>query len=330
MNMNDQYGVIHIKPDWDAITAAYIVRKVFGITNWKFVNQRNPDPDILAGAFCVLDVGRVLDHSTLRFDHHQVMYVDDSLDVCATSLLFDYLMRDVSDHLRNALGIAHLAPLIDLVNDGDNGKQTPVMQHSSLFGMHADLSDFIHNLNTPPTDQQILDWGFTYLKRKDRELWNDAEWTRKAQLCVTRSTYSPFVVMIENSNAKVTKKVLLTNKLVIFVNIEENMIGIQRQDGTKLNCGYVLKHMIMMCESLIYGREDLNVAEFPISEDGIQDVKNILNELTRKSTKWFAHESGFFAGRGTGGAKVDVPVTVNLDLLYYIVYRSYRMASLWS
>lgn len=329
MNQTSQYGVIHIKPDWDAITFAYIARKAYGITNWKFVNQKTPDIDVINGAYIVGDVNSELDYDRLRIDHHQMPW-NDQMDLCATSLLFDYLMSSETGRLQNAIGIAHLKPLVDLVTDGDTGKKTPVMQHSSLFGMHADLSDFIHNLNTPPTDQQILDWGFTYLKRKDRELWNDAEWTRKAQLCVTRSGYAPFVVMIENSNAKVTKKVLLTNKLVIFVNVEENMIGIQRQDGTKLNCGYVLKHMIMMCESLIYGREDLNVAEFPISEDGIQDVKNILNELTRKSTKWFAHESGFFAGRGTGGAKVDVPVTVNLDLLYYIVYRSYRMASLWS
>lgn len=124
------YIVTHTSPDFDAIGAAWLLQTYGGMgeADIRFVSAGEPDPAVLAGAAAVVDVGREHDPARDRFDHHQ----DPALP-SATMLVYQALLGRGAD-------VAHLAPLVELIDDGD--RFGPISASSRQVGLHAALSGF--------------------------------------------------------------------------------------------------------------------------------------------------------------------------------------------
>lgn len=319
-----RYGVMHTHPDWDALTAAYLLRKVYGITNWSFVSQRDPDQNILNDAWKVVDVGMMHDPIHGRFDHHQMDW-NQQKDLSATSLVFDHFRKFI-----DFSQVVHLTPLVNFVTDADTGKKTAEVKHSALMGMHADLSDFYDTHN--PTDMQVVIWAFDYLSRKERQLRKDYYTTIKAQSQIVMHEGDDVCLMFDSSGS-LTRRALEWYKLVVFVNYDTNTIGIQRRDGSGINCGDVVHHAIEECLGIMRGdrRDYILAMRDRVGNEEFDEtfVKNCIQQVFVELSSWFNHKSGFFSGRGTQGAPSEVPITAEATYLFDMIRIGFKWANIF-
>lgn len=125
--------VTHVGPDMDAVTAAtllhyYLCDMPPSVLFVPHSNLTEGERMILERADAVVDVGRVYDPDSLRFDHHQL---PRSNNCSATRLVANYL----NDEGHN---VDPIEPLVDLVNYCDmNSRVRDPAATSHLVGLHA-------------------------------------------------------------------------------------------------------------------------------------------------------------------------------------------------
>jgi hypothetical protein len=275
------YLVGHVSPDLDCLTALWLLQRHGGLADAAvaFVNTGSPDPDVLAGAAAVVDTGREHDPARLRFDHHQGADLPS-----ATRLVFDWLCERGAD-------VAHLEPLIALVDANDRGLSHPGGETSSLLGLHALVSDEKHHSGD---DHAVLMWGYALLDRLDGHLRRRVAARTQVDACLRWRSPDGRVVALDTtgatSGAAVTRAAgeVLGCELAVWTSSETSADG-----RTTYSVG---------CMRL--GESTVNVGELA-GRVGCHPE----SEMARELGQWFRHASGFYAGRGTPKApRYDAPL----------------------
>lgn len=144
---SEHYYVLHAFPDADAIGSTWLATRelfprLFPGKDLKpyFMRASSIDPDIIAGAAAVFDVGGEYDPSRLRFDHHQLA---DPRSICATRMVWEYLTKGDEHHVALCPELTYLHPTIDLIEAGDTDRiYEPPYRISLTAGLHALLAGF--------------------------------------------------------------------------------------------------------------------------------------------------------------------------------------------
>lgn len=296
----------HISPDWDCLTALWLLRRfdpALENATIKLVNAGNPDAAILAEADAVVDTGRVCNYTTKRYDHHQM---DDPNSTCAALLVYEHLLQ-----MNNTL--SYLAPLVYLVFAGDTGKSEA--DESRKTGIHAILSQMKHDQYNDETIMQhcfpILDaietqlelslknvllFGYDVYIKRYQERQNALIEQGIEPYVVYRSKDSR-VIALQNAPQQATQIAFEQGaSLVVWANYPENAIGINRARGIDTHLG-----------DLIDGLQDF-----------IRPFKFYQSMHSELST-WYRHAAGFFAGRGTAKAPREDPVVIELAELAQLI-----------
>jgi hypothetical protein len=142
-----RYFVIHTFPDADCIGASWLaLRYLFPLRfdderlEPRFVPFNGIDPQLLAQATAVFDIGGEFDPARLRFDHHQAA---DPRATCAARMVWRYLVDGAGDEPPLRPDLAYLDPLVDLIEAGDVGElDARGYGISTTLGVHALLSGF--------------------------------------------------------------------------------------------------------------------------------------------------------------------------------------------
>jgi hypothetical protein len=168
--------VTHTSPDFDAIGAAWLLKRYGGLADHPvaFVNTGAPDPELLSESTAVVDTGRVYDPRTLRFDHHQLPGAQSHTS--ATQQVYIYLCE------LHSAAVYHLDPLIGLITAGDTGRREWGADWSRTTGIHALLSAY---KATATSDRDVFDYGchlldllvvFADYQRNAIGVWRAGEW----------------------------------------------------------------------------------------------------------------------------------------------------------
>lgn len=289
--------VTHVNPDLDAIGATWLLKRFSNLveSEVRFVNTGNPDPALLEEAQAVVDTGKEYDPIRLRFDHHQLPG-QQSNDTCATKQVFDYLLP------RNPT-IAYLSPLIELIFAGDTGRQEA--NYSRELGLHALLSGFKSSASDKDIklqDQTIMMFGFDLLDMMESRLRHQA--VAKAELAekvIYKSDDNLVWAILEGSQGSSYAAYEEGARIVIFqgepIETENGLsypVGIMRSgEWQEPHCGQLVQ----------------------LVQNNLEGDEPMYHELNR----WFRHNSGFFAGRGTAKAPVYEPAIINLGLLAMMI-----------
>lgn len=291
--------VTHTAPDFDAIGAAWLLQRFGGLEDASIVFQpiATPNADVLRYATAVVDIGREYDESRLRFDHHQFLG-NEASQHSATSLVAEYLTK------RGQLP-SFLMPIIDLITDADGRNVLYAsVKTSRKLGIHALLSAYkqfgmplLPNDKSIRNDHDVLEFGYAILDMIGGRL--DKIGRAKTQYQYVARIISPGFCLLHNAGREITQYAFEEEKmdLVLFVNEQPHTVtvGLQRHPESSLNCG----DLVNMAEQL-----------YPV----------IISETSR----WFRHQAGFFAGRGTDKSPDLTPLCVDLDILAHAINEVYR------
>lgn len=299
--------VTHVSPDFDAIVSVWLLQRFGGFeeASVSFVNTGNPDATLLENASAIVDTGKQFKPDKLRFDHHHLSG-QAANDTCATMQVWQHLVKSSpSSELLN------LHPLIDLIFYGDTGR--PEANASRELGIHALLSSF---KSTRPTDQAIMDYGFSILDALNSRLQAKAKARAElAEKTVYKSADSLVWAIKHGSQGSSFAAYDEGARLVIFegepIEVEGGItypIGLMRGgEWLEPYCGKIVERIIEVC--------DYELASGTIGDFRFES--NLKTELSR----WFLHPAGFFAGRGTAKAPVFDPIAISLEALAQLVDR---------
>lgn len=282
--------VTHTSPDWDAITAVWLLKRYGGMQDHgvAFVNTGNPDADALASAAAVVDTGRELDPTHLRFDHHQLPG-QAANDTCAA--------WEVFKHVSNGRELSYLAPLNALILNGDTGGKNYGAGWSRLTGIHALLSV---RKARKETDLDLLSWGFSILDDLDSYLKARQE---------ARDTLDQYTVY--QSTDYLVRGLAGAPQGATFAAFEEGarlVVFTSQSEGT-VACGVMRggesqePHTKSLVLSILNNAE-CNVGPFAWD-----------SEEFRELARWFNHNAGFFSGRGTAKAPDPTPLTADFKAI---------------
>lgn len=273
-NQLSGYIVGHVSPDWDCITAIWLLKRYGGMADHevRFVNTGSPDPALLAAADAVVDTGREYDAARLRFDHHHLPG-QAANETCAAFQVFQHVAPNGE--------LNYLAPLNALILQGDTGGRLYGAEWSRLTGIHALLSAAkARGLD----DFALLAYGFDILDALASQLKTRyAARATLAQHTFYRSDDGLFVAL-RNAPQHATFAAFESGaRLVLFVNEDEHAIGLMRAgEWQEPHCG---------------GLVELLIVDSQVTADMIDETNT-----------WFLHPGGFFAGRGTKKAPREDPI----------------------
>lgn len=278
------YIVTHTSPDWDAIGAVWLLQRFGGMeeADVRFVNTGAPDLTLLEGAAAVVDTGRVLDPERLRFDHHQLPGAEAN-GTCATFQVFGHLAPNGE--------LVHLAPLNALILHGDTGGRNYGAEWSRLTGIHALLS--VRKARRAD-DLALLTWGCAVLDDLADHL--KARYEARETLeqhTVYRSADSLLIALSGAPQGATFAAFELGARLVVFHSETPESVAIGVMRGGEQQEPH--------CKALILGL--LNDAECDAPGSIRWDSPEYI-EMAR----WYLHEAGFFAGRGTAKAPDPRPL----------------------
>ncbi len=269
--------VTHLHPDLDAALGTWLLAKwakLRGIAvSYRFVPAGQGD----ATAQYVVDTGGAHDPARGQFDHHFAPLAHDR-SVCAATLVADW----VSQEPAMAVMVETIRPLIDLVCAGDHG-QAP--EWSWTLGPHA-LAEQAR-IRFRNHDADLLAQLHAQI-----DLWCDAHIMAREvdQMAAERAQAARNGVwIVEDGSAAVTRRIIerYAPRVVAFWTRSSatTTVGIQRGNEA-VDCAQVVARMRALAESL------------PQSADACAEL-----------ARWYAHPSGFFAGRGTAKAPDPTPIT---------------------
>jgi hypothetical protein len=271
--------VTHTSPDFDAIGAVWLLLRYTELRDSAvaFVHTGNPDPDVLANAVAVVDTGRVYDPERWRFDHHQFGGSHAS-QTSATELVWQAIGAPMD-----------IRPLIDLITDCD-GRD---MRSSDAFasqrvGIHALLSALkAQRLD----DRTLLARGMDMLDLIAATLIRHAQAARAlAAHTVWVSPDMRVVALLDAPKGATHAAFDQGAELVVFADTTEAhtvAVGCARAHDSTLHCGELVRHAMTIAAPAI----------------------------TAELQRWYQHEAGFFAGRGTAKAPDPTPLTVEIGAI---------------
>lgn len=285
--------VTHTSPDWDAITACWLLQRFGGMAEATvvFVNTGNPDPAVLAAATAVVDTGREYDPARWRFDHHQFPG-SQANDDCAALLVY-------SDVVNPQRVYGYLDPLVMLVFAGDTGRANYGADWSRQIGIHALLSaQKMKRLS----DMELLHYGYAILDDLAAHLRAKAEARLSLEAHTVYRSEDGLVRGLRGAPQGATFEAFEDGaRLVLFTSTTPNTVsvGVMRGgENQEPHCG------------------DLVVAVLanPVTPPAVRD------ELAR----WFCHTAGFFSGRGTAKAPDPTPLTADFVTLCRVLDTAWR------
>jgi hypothetical protein len=279
------YIVTHTSPDWDAIGYAWLMQRYGGAKDMpvKFVNTGAPDPALLADAYSVGDTGREFDPKRRRFDHHHLPGAAAN-ETCATHQAY---MSCIVDHVHDTptwRELHTIGPIVRLIYHGDTGK--PEANESRLLGIHALLSTAkTRYRGAMGADELILAWGFDILDNLAAHLIAQDEARRSLAAHTVYTSADGLVVALLNAPQGATFAAHEAGaRLVVFHNEAERARGVMRGgESADVHVGGLVSALL----------NDYDC--------GLDDIgADVYGELA----KWYRHQAGFFAGRGTVKAPV--------------------------
>lgn len=277
--------VTHTSPDWDAITATWLLMRFGGMeaADVEFVNTGAPDAAVLASADAVVDTGRIHDHARLRFDHHQLPGRAAS-ETCAAF--------QVLQHLAPNGELVHLAPLNALILHGDIGSRAYGAEWSRLVGIHALLSV---RKARKAGDLALLTWGMDVLDDLAEHLKTRYEAREALDACTVYRSEDGLVIALCEAPIHATGAAFEAGaRLVLFQSCSEetNAIGIQRAgEWQEPHCGGLVSSLLNDYDC---GLDDISAATYA--------------ELAT----WYRHQAGFVACRGTQKAPDPRPIEADI------------------
>lgn len=278
--------ISHSNPDFDAITYLWLMKRYapeFRDAEINLMPFSQINDDLLGRADSVGDIGGQYYPAQWRFDHHHLPG-SQSTDTCAAKMLWEYLLYLEID-------VAHLAPLIEIIHQGDLARTDPIGIHSIIWG--AGLQK---NLITGQrlTDQEMITVGFELLDRV-------GSWLKhKAYLAVE------------------------LNKKVIWKS-DDNLIWAIRNGSASLNfAAYEAGSRIVVFEGETFETDE--GTSYPVGASRAPEwqephlgelVDSVLpsSPVADEFALWFRHNDGFFTGRGSRKAPCYVLPKVDLIVL---------------
>lgn len=290
----------HTNPDLDAIGGVWLLQRFGGLEDARieYVNTGNPPADVLAQAAAVVDTGQRLDWSKLRFDHHHLPGAKSN-ETCATLEVFKFLNRDQD--------LDYLFPLVNLIYHGDTGREEA--DQSRLTGIHALLSGLKagyreHGEMASNTD--IMSYGCALLSTLEIQLRNQAKAVAELDEKTVYRSDDGLVWAIRHGSAGSSFAAFERGaRLVVFEGKP-----IELADGTTsypIGIWRAAEWQEPHCGELVERVE----RRYP-------------DEFAEELGRWFRHEAGFFAGRGTGKAPMQAEIEVNLQRLAMAIDEAWR------
>jgi hypothetical protein len=276
--------VTHTSPDWDCITACWLLQRYGGMADAMvvFVNTGNPDPAVLAAADAVVDTGREYDLARLRFDHHQLPG-SEANDDSAALLVY-------ADVVNPQRVYWYLDPLVMLVFAGDTGKATHGADWSRQIGIHALLSA---QKAKRMSNEALLAYGYAILDDLAEHL------RAKAEARLTLSAYTVYhsadglVRGLRDAPQGATFAAFEDGaRLVVFTSTTPGTVSVGVMRGGENQEPHA-------------GTLVAAVLAEPATDAAVRA------ELAR----WYRHEAGFFSGRGTAKAPDPTPLTADFVTL---------------
>ncbi len=302
---NTAFIVTHVNPDWDALTASWLLSRFHPHTNHAqlvFVTAKNPPAEILNAAAAVVDVGLCYNPKTLRFDHHQE---DFNENLSATGLVFKHLKATgIAKNYLNEL--AYIEPIVKLVNDIDMGVRGPESDFSFSLGIHALLSAERYRLSTTVDKEnlftEIARWAFGILDLLSEKMHHET----KQRLALE----SKLVFRSADGRFCAARS---TNDMTVFSSGAE--VALIMSDGIKLANGAISFPITL---SRAPGIKEPDIPQIVnnvllVSNDDVPD--SIRTEMQR----WWQHPAGFYAGRGTPKAPCETPIALDFHALAKII-----------
>ena len=275
--------VTHTSPDLDAIGYVWLMKRydpAAADMPVAFVNTGNPDAALLADAYSVGDTGREFDPARRRFDHHHLAGAAAN-ETCATHQAYMSLIVDNVTNTPIWRELHVIGPIVRLIYHGDTGKSEA--NESRLLGINALLSAY---KATRATDEQLLAFGCDILDKLAAHLIAQDEARRSLDAHTVYRSTDGLVVALQDAPQGATFAAYETGaRLVCFANAETRARGVMRGgESQEPHCGGLVSALL----------NDYDCGLDDISAD-------VFGELC----KWYRHQAGFFAGRGTAKAPVD-------------------------
>ena len=285
--------VTHVNPDFDATTYVWLMRKYapgFEDAQINFMPFNDIDRPVLDAADSVGDMGGLYDPLHWRFDHHQ-FEGRAATGTCAAKMVWLQLMELGQD-------LYYLKPLMDEIHQGDLARTPLVGIHSLMRGWKAAAKAAGRLLS----DYEVLDYGFFILK--PIAFWLEKKAADKAELteCVAWKSEDNLVWAIRGGEVGTSYAAYDEGaRVVVF-----------QGKPTKLD-----------------GAHGAQVITYPVGANRAPEwqdphlgelIRNIISgidaptyvRIKTELARWFCHNAGFFAGRGTGKAPDPEPLRVNL------------------
>jgi hypothetical protein len=294
---NTAFIVTHVNPDWDALTSAWLLSRFHPKTTHAqlvFVTAKNPPAELLSAATAVVDVGLAYDPNALRFDHHQDDFTEN---LSATGLVFKHLKENgIANNYFNNL--AHIEPIVKLVNNIDMGDRGPEAEFSFQFGIHALLSAERYRLSTMVEKENLFSetarWAFGILDLLCEKMSHEAK---------QRIAFESKMVFRSEDNKFCAARG--TNDMTVFSSGAD--VALIMTDGSRLPTGGITYPLTL---SRAPGKKSPNIAEL-VESILAQNSHAISPTLRDELTRWWKHPAGFYAGRGTPKAPCEIPITVD-------------------
>jgi hypothetical protein len=285
--------VTHTSPDFDAIGAAWLLKRYGGLADHPvaFVNTGAPDPELLSESTAVVDTGRVYDPRTLRFDHHQLPGAEASATSAALQVYQWLILHDP------AVDWNYLTPLVMLIYAGDTGRREWGADWSRTTGIHALLSAY---KATSTSDQDVFDYGCHLLDLLAGHLWQRDQARRTLdEHTVYRSDDGLLVALRDAPEGASSAAHEAGARLVVFADYQRNAIGVWRAgEWQEPHCGHLVELLIV---------------------DG-----GVNADVIGEADTWYLHQAGFFAGRGTAKAPREDPIRVDVVDVARAIDRSWK------
>lgn len=268
--------VTHTAPDLDALTSSYLVKRyIIPTATVRCLPIRDIVDDERYAA--IVDAGRVHDPDRLRFDHHQFPGRKAS-ETSATLLVYEYL-------LGRQRPISHLAPLIDLVTDGDGrDMRAPAYHVSRQLGLHA--------IRAAMTDRKVADDEIVTLMHQLLGLIDDQlthSLTVQEMFDCIVAPLAPRVCTIIDAPSSYSYQAFEWGYLLVLfwsTTSDTVAVGLHAAPNGGISCGDIARKMV-----------------------------HVRPELADEIGRWFVHPAGFFAGRGTRKSPDPTPLRCSFDAL---------------
>lgn len=293
------YMIGHVRPDWDCIGALWQLQRFGGCGDCEVVFRPNgidPESFFVTNATAIVDMCGMHAPRRLRFDHHQYAGAKSSA-VSATSLVYDHLLAT-----NPALG--YLEGLVGMISDFDGGRKTPEVLASEAFGIHALLRDYRWQ---GADDMDMYLYGCQLLDALARGLELRAKAAGEWESAIVYKSDDGKLVALHNSLPGSSDAAIAAGAdVVIFCEDHRERpmrptfsVGMVRRAHSEIHCGALVNAALAF----------LGQSPTLIRYGGCYQ------ELSR----WYKHQSGFFAGRGTDSSPdertLDCPFTHLAELL---------------